>query len=339
MAEAVVAKLAEVGRLVDPVMERYLLNRASEAFAGPLLYPIRTGGKRIRPALTLTCARAVGGDYDCALPAAAAVEMAHNYSLIVDDIIDHSEFRRGKPTVWKKYGLSTALLVAFHYREAIAEALNDTPDPPRFHDIMAWTLKMLVEGERLDILFEQAGREDESYVVENRYARVTLDDYVDMVSKKTAALIQTSCVFGALSARAPEEVVEAIKRYGWNVGIAFQIMDDLLDVFGREEKIGKKVGKDIIEHKLGNVVVALAAEELSGSDREELLRILRKPKVGDEDVKRAIELISRTRARERAGEMMRRYVDEALKALEPIPEGDAKRDLRDLAIFIITREY
>ena len=142
-----------------------------------------------------------------------------------------------------------------------------------------------------------------------------------------------------LEGKVPSEVVEAIKRYGWSVGIAFQIMDDLLDVFGREEKIGKKVGKDIIEHKLGNVVVALAAEELSGSDREELLGILRKPEVGDEDVKRAIELISRTRARERAGEMMRRYVDEALKALELLPEGDAKQDLRDLAVFIITREY
>ena len=332
-------ELLKLGKKVDSVMEEYVTRDAAPEFHEVLLYPLRTGGKRIRPALTLACSLALGGSVEDALPAAAAVELAHNYSLIFDDIIDHSELRRGKPTVWRKYGISTAILVAVHYRESIAQALNDTVNPVEFNSIMARTLKMLVDGERLDVLFEQAGRSDEPYVVENRWRRVTLNDYFDMVYRKTAALIETACVFGALSARASAELVETIRSYGKSLGIAFQVGDDMIDIFGREEVTGKKVGKDVEEHKMGNVVVILALEELPASDRRDLESILSMEKVGEADIKRALTLISRTRARSRAQKLRARYVEEALRALKLVPESEGREMLEGLARFILEREF
>lgn len=338
MSQNIVELLSKYGNAIDPVMERYLLKNAHPDFTEAILYPIRVGGKRVRPALTLLSALAVGGRAEDAYPAAAAVELAHNYSLILDDIIDHSELRRGVPTVWKKYGLSTAILVAVHYRESISEALNDTRDPEVFHGEMARTIKLLTDGERLDILFEQAGREDEPYVVSARHKRVALNDYLDMVSKKTGALIETACYFGGLSVEgASEEALEALRNYGKNIGLAFQISDDIIDIFGEERKTGKKVGGDIKEHKLGNVVILLALEELGEGSL--LHGILSKGEVTDEDVAEAIKEINRTQARKRAEALRREYTQLALEALEALPDTPFKKMLRELAIFIEQREY
>jgi len=331
--------LVETGRKIDPIMEEYLLKNASKEFAEAILYQIRIGGKRVRPALTMVSAAVAGGREEDAYPAAAAVELTHNYSLILDDIIDHSELRRGHPTVWKKYGISTAILVAVHYRESIADALNDTPDPPVFQDIMAKTIKLLVEGERLDILYEQAGRIDEPYVVENRFENVTLNDYLKMIERKTAVLIETSCRFGAMSVGASKDVVEALARYGYNLGMAFQVGDDIIDLFGKEEETGKKVGQDIKEHKLGNVVILLALEELEGGEKEKILSILKKDEISWDEVYEALEIIGRTNARKRAEELRDKYVKEALEALEDLEKNRYREILEGLAHFIKVREY
>ncbi|QOJ78061.1 polyprenyl synthetase family protein [Infirmifilum lucidum] len=330
--------LVEYGKRVDPVMEKYLLRNTHPDFADAVLYPIRMGGKRVRPALTILSALAVGGKAEDAYPAAAAVELAHNYSLILDDIIDHSELRRGLPTVWKKYGLSTAILVAVHYRESISEALNDTRNPRVFHEEMARTIKLLTDGERLDILFEQSGREDEPYVVDRRYRRVTLSEYLEMVEKKTGVLIETACVFGGLSVEGVEvKTLDALREYGRNVGVAFQVSDDIIDIFGREEKTGKKVGGDIKEHKLGNIVILLALEELG--DESILRRILTKSDVLWEEVSLAINEIKKTGAYNKAEEVRRKYTRNALAALERLPDTPYRRMLEDLAIFIEKREF
>ena len=332
-------RLTELGSKVEAALEKYLLMDTDPEFREAVLYPVRTGGKRLRPALTLASALAAGGGVEEAIPAAVAVELAHNYSLIFDDIIDHSEVRRGHPTLWRKYGVTTAILVAVHYRESISQALNDTRDPKLFEAIMARTLKLLVEGERLDVLFEQAGRFDEPYVVERRRSVVTLRDYLDMVYKKTGALIEAACVLGALSAGAPPDLVEALSSYGRNLGLAFQVGDDIIDIFGREEKTGKKVGKDIEEHKLGNVVVLLALEELPADARGELLSILRKERLSGQDVERALKLISATGARQRAEEMRRFYAGAAREALKPLPDNEGKRLLLELTDFVAVREF
>ncbi|MEM1509464.1 MAG: polyprenyl synthetase family protein [Thermofilaceae archaeon] len=335
----VVDKLSELGSRVEPALERYLLKDTDVEFHEAVLYQMKTGGKRLRPALTFASSLAAGGDVDSAIPAAAAVELAHNYSLIFDDIIDHSELRRGRPTLWKKYGVTMAILVAVHYRESIAQALDDTKDPVAFHDIMARTLKLLVEGERLDVLFEQAGREDEPYVKEKRKSNVKLSDYIDMVFKKTGALIETACVFGAMSAGASSQIVNMLGGYGRNLGLAFQIGDDIIDIFGREEVTGKRVGKDIEEHKLGNVIVILALEELELNKQNELTSILRKDSIKASELKKAIELITYTKAKERAEALRSRYAHEAMKSIEKLPNTEGKALLKALADFVATREF
>jgi len=332
--------LTEFGGIIEPVMEKYLKRNADKDFLEAILYQVRTGGKRIRPALTLISAAAVGGSFKDALPAAAAVELAHNYSLIIDDIIDHSELRRGKPTVWKKYGISTALLVAIHYRESISEALNDTKDPKLFNEIMAKTIKLITEGERLDILFEQAGRDDEPYIIENRYKEIDLDKYLDMVYKKTGSLIETACLFGALSVSRDEKTCFSLSSYGKALGIAFQIGDDIIDLFGSEKKTGKIIGGDVLEHKLGNIVITLALKELKGEYREKLLKILSSKDVTKEDIREAISIISsHTKAREKAEELRKGYVNKSIESLKDLPESEYKTLLISLAKFIERRDY
>lgn len=251
------------GREIDEQLIKYLSREVSEEFRDAVIYQVSTGGKRLRPLMTLTAARACGGDYKSALPAAAIVELIHNYSLIYDDIIDEALLRRNKPTVRAKYGDNAAILIGIWYREAIEEAILETRDPIAFARETARTIRAIDEGERLDILLEYAGRRD-PYFAENRLGPRLLSDwealyntYVKMISLKTAALIRTAVIFGAMSANA-QHCIKPLSDYGTYLGLAFQVLDDILDIFGDVRKFGKEIGKDIKEHKLGNAVVVMA---------------------------------------------------------------------------------
>lgn len=334
----VIARLSEIGKKVDLVIEKYLTKNLSDEFKEVVLHQIRAGGKRIRPALTITCCKAVGGNEEDALPIAAAMELIHNYSLIFDDIIDHGEYRRGRPTVRKLYGDVMAMLAGLHYREAITEAVNDSRNSQILHELVAKTIKDIIEGERLDILFEQAGRHEE-YLVKHRRLRVTLDDYLNMVSLKTGALIRASCVAGGIVANASKDELEILDDYGMSIGIAFQIADDILDIFGEEKITGKKRGKDIIEHKLGNIVILLTLNHLPKYEKNRLLSILREDTVSDNDIKVAMELISNTKAKEEAYVLGMKYVKRALKSIRKLPPSNDRELLEDLAEFIIHRKF
>jgi len=326
------------GGLINDALRKYLSKDASPEFLDAVMYQVETGGKRIRPLITLTVAESLGGAVERALPAAAIVELIHNYSLIYDDIIDRSDVRRGKPTVRKLFGDYAAILIGIWYREAIEEAVLDTPNPVEFGREVAKVIKMIDEGERLDILFEQAGRED-PYFNRFRRSRVLFEDYLHMVRLKTGALFALSAKFGAMSSTESRTVWNSMWRFGECAGIAFQLVDDLLDVFGDVRKFGKEVGKDIKEHKLGNAVVLLALEELDERSRRGVLEVLSKDRVDQDDVNTVVDLISRTRARERAIEIAKDYVDKGLAELEVLPSGEPKRDLAELAKFIVFREY
>ena len=335
---SIVSRLKDIGERVDPIIEKYLLDEASEDFKPILLYQIKSGGKRIRPALTILCCEAVGGNVEDSLNIAAAMEMIHNYSLIFDDIIDKGEIRRGLPTVRKKYGDTMAILAAVHYREAIAQAVNSSKNSKLLHELVASTVKRLTEGERLDVLFEQSGRSEE-YILKHRYNNITLDDYLKMISYKTAELIKTSCLAGGIVAGARKELLEILESYGYNVGMAFQIIDDILDIFGEEKKFGKKIGKDIIEHKLGNIVILLSIMRLEEYEKKSLKGILRKDMVSEGDVRVAIDIISKTDARNVAYNMARKHIDNAINSIKKLEESRARDLLKELAIFVIKREF
>ncbi len=332
------------GREIDEQLIKYLSKDINEEFKEAVIYQVSTGGKRLRPLITLTTARACGNDYRIALPAAAIVELIHNYSLIYDDIIDEALLRRSKPTVRAKYGDNAAILIGIWYREAIEEAILETRDPVSFARETANTIRAIDEGERLDILLEYSGRRD-PYFTENRLGPRLLGNwealyntYIRMIGLKTAALIRTASVFGAMSVNA-DHCMKALSDYGTYLGLAFQVLDDILDVFGDVRKFGKEIGKDIKEHKLGNAVIIMALRELSDKDKDELLSILSEGVITDVGVKRAVELISKTNARENALGLAREFAERSERALDELSSNEYVEDLREILRFTVTREF
>ncbi len=334
--ENIVDVLASLGQKVDPIIIKYLKKGTYADFVQPIVYQIEAGGKRVRSALTLLSCQAAGGTISKALLPAAIIELIHNYSLIMDDVIDRGEIRRGMPTVRAKFGDDMALLVGMFYREAIGDMVRNCGRPDKFQKLAIHAIKETIDGERLDILFEQAGRAGE-YIDQYRFNRVSNDSYLNLIGKKTATLMSSACQAGAVAAKAPLKREKALADYGWSVGLTFQITDDVLDIFG--EKTGKQKGKDIIEHKLGNAIIMFAFQEMEDESKEELLKIFRKPLVDNDIVKRAIELIEETKAKERAYDSARKFAEEGKKALLILPNSKAGRQLAELADFIVDRLY
>src|SRR2546430_4219752 len=170
--------------------------------------------------------------------------MIHNYSLVMDDLIDRGEVRRGRPTVRVVMGDLIALLVAMFYRELLDDLIENSPASVEIRKTAVKTMKEIIDGERLDLLLEQAGRTD-PYLIKNRISDPTFKTYLDMVGKKTASLFKAAGQIGAYAANAETRIVNALGTYGWKAGLAFQVMDDVLDICG--EKTGKQQAKDIIE--------------------------------------------------------------------------------------------
>ena len=270
---------------------------------------------------------------------AASVEILHNSTLIIDDIIDHSEFRRDQPTCWNKYGKSIAECASMMYLASIYSGLNHSNNSKRLIDLYSKTLKIIIDGEIKDILFERSGREDENFVVENRYKVITKDNYYEMIGQKTAVLLQTSCQAGAICAGASDEQIEIIGSFGFNLGMAFQIRDDILDIFGDEKEFGKKIGKDIIEKKMGNFVILSAIDELDSDEKKIIIDLLEGPKdITDQDVISVTALIKKTNAQKDAEMVANIYIQDALKALEQLPNSEYNEILSELAKYIVDRK-
>jgi len=331
-------KLTEISKAVEPVIKQILTDNVDDSTKDMVFYQCSLGGKRIRPALVVLSGQVFGGDVDGLLFPAASVEVLHNSTLVIDDIIDHSDFRRDQPTVWKKYGKSMAECVAFDYVASIFAGLSNTNNSKKLIDLYAKTLKVIVDGEIKDILFERAGRNDEDFVVTNRYKLITKEDYFKMISQKTAVLLQTSCKAGAISANASDEQVELMGEFGFNIGLAFQIRDDMLDIFADEKEFGKKVGKDIIEKKMSNYIILLALEQLGDDDKKSITDLLEGPSgVTDADVAVVTKLVEKTSAKSDAEKTAEYFIDKAMDSLGKLPQNEATGYLADLANFIVSR--
>lgn len=325
--------LKKTREMVKPAAKGLLLCHAGKRFEEAMLYQFNTGGKCLRPALVLLSCAACGGREKDALYAAASVELLHNYSLIIDDIIDHSDLRRGELTTWKKWGSSIAQCTGVHYVAAVFQGALRSPEPIRISAILSDALQILLEGEMLDIFQERAGRQDEPLVLEQRYGVVEKKDYLEMADKKTAKLFEASCLVGGTCAGASPGELKALKDYGFNLGMAFQARDDILDIFGQDD-FGKKIGKDIEERKGGNIVILFALEE---KGNEELNNILYKDNLTEADIKRAIEIISQTGALGRAMELCREYADKAKDFLNRLPAGPERAMMESIVEYVLDR--
>jgi geranylgeranyl pyrophosphate synthase len=207
-------------------------------FYQPIHYINRLTGKKLRPLLTVLCGLTVGGDLNNLLPPAAAIELLHNFSLVHDDIMDNDETRRGKPTVHVKWDIGTAILAGDGLLGLAYRKLLQTPNSTNTLLVSLFTEAMLeiCEGQALDKTFETQ-------------ETVTENEYLEMISKKTATLIKLACEMGAIVAEASEKQINDLAQVGYNLGMGFQIQDDLLDILADEQLLGKKVGSDLAMNK------------------------------------------------------------------------------------------
>ncbi|WP_159949105.1 polyprenyl synthetase family protein [Polaribacter septentrionalilitoris] len=248
----------------------------------PIDYIIKLGGKRMRPILTLIGADIFSDDYQKAMPAALAVEVFHNFTLIHDDIMDDAPLRRGKETVHEKWDTNTGILSG-DAMLILAYQFFENYEPSVFQQLAKLFSKTALEvcdGQQLDVDFET--RND-----------VTIDEYINMIRLKTSVLVAAALKMGAIVAETSEENANLIYDFGLNLGLAFQLQDDFLDTFGNPETFGKQVGGDIIENK--KTYLYLKALEVANDHDKGKLKYYYRKKLKDNvvkitDVRRMFEL-------------------------------------------------
>lgn len=226
----------------------------------PIIYSMSGGGKRLRPVLLLLCADAFGGDVAEAMPAAAAVEIFHNFTLLHDDIMDNAMVRRSKPSVYAKWGGNVAILSGDAMMIDSFSRLSALPQDklPRIMEVFTSMALQVCEGQQYDMDFEQA-------------EKVSVVEYMRMIELKTSALLAGSAMIGAILGGASVEDCNKIYRYALELGLAFQLQDDLLDSYG-DEQLGKAIGGDILEGK--TTCLMLSAMSRADECDRELLRTL-----------------------------------------------------------------
>jgi geranylgeranyl diphosphate synthase, type I len=332
-------KITELSELMSPVINELLTKDVETRNVEVMLYQCTITGKMIRPTLVVVSGQLFGASLGDLMYPAAAAEIFHNATLIIDDIIDHSEFRRDQPTCWKKYGKSVTVCVALSYLSSVFTGINRVKNGRKLVDLYGKTTKTVVDGEVKDVLFERSGRGDEDFVTKNRYRHVTTGDYFEMIDQKTASLLKMCCEAGAICAEASDEQIKKIGDFGFNLGMAFQIRDDILDIFGDEKVLGKKIGKDIIEKKMGNFVILSAIDQLSFEDKTKLCELLEcEREITDDDIVLATNLIEKTNARQSAEEVAGDYTKKAYESLNKLPQNEHSDTLRELARYIVDRK-
>ena len=273
----------------------------------PIHYILDLGGKRMRPVLTLMSAEIFGADYKNALPAALAVEVFHNFSLVHDDIMDDAPLRRGNETVHEKWNINTGILsgdamliLAYQYFEQY--------EPLIFRDLAKFFSKTALEvceGQQWDVDFEE--RTD-----------VTLEEYLKMIQYKTAVLVAAAMKMGAIIAETSIENANLIYDFGLNLGLAFQLQDDYLDAFGNPETFGKQVGGDIIENK--KTYLYLKAVAFSAEKEAQELRDLFAVQLEDntEKIERVKELFNASGASKATQDAIQDYTFKAFQMLDQL---------------------
>ncbi len=279
------------------------------------------GGKRLRPAFAFLCGRLNGCSGECMMPLALALELMHTGSLIHDDIIDGALLRRGYPTINAVFGNKTAIHTG-NYLVAKALSLVNGYGDARMVEALNRIVDRMVQGEFQQI--SMAWQPEQS-----------LRQYLYRTRRKTALLLAVSCETGAYAAGMPEEEAAALKRYGYDLGMAFQITDDIMDLVGSEENIGKPVGSDL---RQGNFTLPLLYA-LKSPERNDLLPLLRGIGTVEAHFAEIIALIQKSGGIDYSRALAKRYVDKALQETAVLPQGEPLQALRSMAEFMTGREY
>ena len=302
---------------------RGLSNVGTQFMPELLDYVFQSGGKRARPAITLLAARFHPHDHDLPVIMATAVELLHIATLMHDDTVDNSPLRRGKATVSGVWGKNVAVLLGDYVFATSATFVCDTNNV-RVIRRFSETIMELSSGELLE------------YFNTNNWSQ-SREEYNDRIYHKTASLFRTSAESGAILAGAPESTVQALSSYGNNIGMAFQIVDDILDVQGDSEEIGKPVGNDLLQGVLTLPSIMLMERYPKSPPVEALLRAGNH--VTGDSLKAALEMIQNSEIIEDCYTVVRGYCDEAGKAIEHLPDAPARSSLLELSSYVLERTH
>lgn len=283
---------------------------------------LNAGGKRLRPAFALMAGKTCNYNREKLIPLAMALELIHMASLVHDDVIDDSYTRRGIPTVKANWGDQISIYIGT-YLFAQSLVLIAKCDNPLISRILADISVKMCEGEIQQI-------------VTSFDAKQTVRDYFFKIKRKTALLISASCELGAVACQAPSYYVKALSRYGYFLGMAFQITDDILDLTASQKQIGKPVGSDL---RQGIVTLPVIYALMISPERELLAEIVGKKEKKEGEVQTAINIVKNCGAVEKAFNVSNRYLEKAKKELAILPSSKATESLAYIADFIGQRQY
>ena len=296
---------------------RALGSRTPEGLFAPIDYTLRLGGKRLRPLLACAAAAAFAPEWQCALPVAVAVEIFHNFTLLHDDLMDHSPLRRGQETVYHRWGDNTAILSGDAMSIEAYAALSEVEDKSLLSLLLPRFSQMALEvcvGQQYDMEFE---------------TRTTVrgEEYMEMIRLKTSVLLGSSLELGALVGGATEEQARALYEVGIQLGLAFQIQDDLLDVYGDEKTFGKPIGGDIINAKK-TLLLLYTLEQLKDKELARLQEILTfTPDERSHYIDEVRALYDQAGTRSYAESKIARLTEAAYQGLEGLPLSEEGRTL------------
>ena len=300
-----------------------------EGLYAPISYTLSLGGKRLRPVLCLMACDMFGGKMEDAVSAALGLEVFHNFTLLHDDIMDEAPIRRGKESVYKKWDTNVAILSGDTMMALAYGQIMKAPEEVRteIFGVFNQTAIEVCEGQQYDMDFE---------TIQN----VKIDEYLEMIRLKTAVLLAGSLKIGAMTAGAGIEDAGNLYRFGENIGIAFQLKDDLLDVFSDEEKFGKKTGGDILTNK--KTYLYLKAFELAKGETLENLKDLFNgtPQNDTDKIKGVVEIYEQLNIKQLTGELIDNYYQRAMSSLEKVKVDDSRKmELMKFAEGLKGREY
>lgn len=324
-------QLAEIYKLVETDLaevNRQIVSVADEVDSphlAEMLKYILGGGKAIRPALTLLAGKFY--DYDLAkiMPMAVAVELLHTATLVHDDAIDRSPVRRGRPTVNEVWGEERAVLLGDYVFARAGEFAADTGNL-RVVKLFSHTLRIISGGEIVQI--------NDAFKLEQ-----SREHYLERIANKTASLFVLSTVSGAVLSKAPEESIGVLRDYGFNLGIAFQIVDDMLDFVGTEAEMGKPIGSDLAQGTLTLPAMLLLEQYPDDNPVKELFR---HPDMSGREkrakIRRAIEMVESSPIVKKCYQLASGYCDKACRDLNELPANPSRQALKELADLVISRK-
>lgn len=294
----------------------------------PIEYTLATGGKRVRPQLAMIASQMFGGKDEEVLPAALALEVFHNFTLLHDDVMDKADVRRGRPTVHVKWNENTAILSGDQMLIEAYKLLSGVPADklPRVLQLFNQMATEICEGQQYDVDFESQ-------------EHVTIDEYLKMIRLKTSVLLANALQTGAYIAGADEQAQEALYQFGINIGLAFQIQDDILDVWGAPATFGKAVGGDISCNKKTFVYLEAMrrlGNEAKGNELQQWYSQVLEDNI--EKIAAVKEIFEQLGVRAACEKVVEDYTQKALALLNQLPQNQATEQLRKLADKLNTRQ-